>query len=273
VSPSGWREESDIVTDTPRSTGDWSPQDYLQFEDERTRAACDLLAAVPLGRPAKVVDVGCGPGNSTELLLSRFPQAQVAGLDSSPAMLAEARLRLPELAFAEADASRWIPEADVQLVFANAVYQWVPNRLAQLPRVLAALPAGGVLAVQMPDNLDQPTHLLMQAVADEGPWAERLAGARREPLGSARDWCDALAPEAARVDIWRTTYHHRLADPEAIVDFVRSTGLRPYLEPLSTAERAAFLADYTARVAKAYPPLAGGGVLLPYPRLFIVARR
>ena len=126
---------------------DWSPITYLKFEDERTRPAADLLARVPLTAPNRVVDMGCGPGNSTELLVARYPRAQVTGLDSSPNMLAEARQRLPDATFAEADATRWVPEPDTNLVFANAIYQWVPDHLAVFPRVVAALPEGGVLAV------------------------------------------------------------------------------------------------------------------------------
>ena len=108
---------------------DWSPATYLKFEDERTRPARDLLAQVPLDRPRRAVDMGCGPGNSTDLV----------GLDSSPAMLAEARKRLPAARFELADAASWVPGGDVDLVFANAIYQWVPGHLAQLPRVLSAL--------------------------------------------------------------------------------------------------------------------------------------
>jgi trans-aconitate 2-methyltransferase len=127
--------------------------------------------------------------------------------------------------------------------------------------------------VQMPDNVTEPTHVLMQAVAEAGPWAERLAGARRIPLPPARAYYDALGPHAAQVDIWRTTYHHVMADAAAIVEFVSSTGLRPFLDPLSEPDRAAFRSDYTARIADAYAPMSDGKVLLAFPRLFIVARR
>jgi trans-aconitate 2-methyltransferase len=258
---------------TPPASSDWSPAHYLRFEDERTRAARDLLAAVPLARAAKIVDVGCGPGNSTELLAARFPDAAITGLDSSPAMLAEARRRLAGVTFAEADANDWVPEPDADLVFANAVYHWIPHHLEQLPRVLAALRPGGVVAVQMPDNLAEPSHRLMRTVAEEGPWAGRLAGAVRQPLPPPRAYYEALAPHAARIDIWRTAYNYVLADAATIVDLVSSTGLRPFLEPLSEAERAVFVADYTARIAQAYPPMADGRVLMPFPRFFVVAQR
>jgi trans-aconitate 2-methyltransferase len=252
---------------------DWSPGVYLKFEDERTRPARDLLVGASVESAGRIVDVGCGPGNSTELLAARYPGADILGIDKSPAMLAAARERLPRLRFESADASAWIPEPDIDLVYANATYQWIAGHLEQLPRVQAALRPGAVLAVQMPDNVAEPTHRLMQAVAEAGPWAERLAGARRVPLAPARTYYDALKPLAAQVEIWRTTYHYVLADAAAIVEFVSSTGLKPFLDPLSGTERAAFRADYTARIAAAYPLLSDGKVLLAFPRLFIVARR
>jgi trans-aconitate 2-methyltransferase len=262
-----------MSTAEPKPAADWSPTAYLAFGDERTRAAGDLLAAVPLRAARKVVDMGCGPGNSTELLQARFPDAEITGLDSSPAMLAEARRRLPKLAFETADAASWTPGPDVDLVFANAVYQWIPQHLEQLPRVLAALRAGAVMAVQMPDNVAEPTHRLLQATAEAGPWAERLAQAPRAPLPPASAYYDALSAHASRVDLWRTTYHHVLADAGAIVDFVSSTAVRPFVAPLTEEERIAFLAAYAARIAEAYPPLADGRVLLAYPRFFLVAQR
>ena len=252
---------------------DWSPAQYTRFEDERTRPARDLLAQVPLVTPQRLVDMGCGPGNSTELLSERWPSADVVGLDSSPAMLAEARKRLPGARFDTADASSWVPEAGTDLVFANAIYQWVPEHLVQLPKVLAAMGEGGVLAVQMPDNMGEPTHELMRAVAADPKWSARLAGAARVALPAPRVYYDALRPVARHIDIWHTVYNHVLDDAAAVVEWVKGTGLRPFLEPLGEREREGYLSRYGTEIARAYPPAADGKVLLRFPRLFIVARR
>lgn len=251
---------------------DWSPSLYSRFEDERTRPARDLLAQVP-EIAGRIVDMGCGPGNSTDLLVERWPDREVVGLDSSPAMLEEARKRIPSIRFETADATSWVPATGTGLVFANAIYQWVPDHLAVLPRVLAAMAPGSVLAVQMPDNLAEPSHQLMREIAAGGPWAERLAHAARAPLPPPRTYYDALKPFAQRVDIWHTAYNHVLADATAVVDWVRSTGLRPFIDPLTDKERKVFLADYTTRIAQAYPAAGDGKVLLRFPRLFIVAVR
>jgi len=252
---------------------DWSPAQYLKFEDERTRPARDLLGRVPLGAPARVVDMGCGPGNSTELLVKRFPSAAVTGLDSSPNMLDEARKRLPAASFELADAETWVPDASTDLVFANAIYQWVPDHLAQLPRVVAALPQRGMLAVQMPDNMAEPSHVLMRQTAAEGPWAGQLRDAARLPLPPVRTYYDAFRPVARHIDIWHTVYNHVLDGPEAIVEWVKSTGLRPFIDPLSAPDREAFLARYLELITEAYPRTVDGKVLLRFPRLFMVIGR
>ncbi|MBV9758562.1 MAG: methyltransferase domain-containing protein, partial [Alphaproteobacteria bacterium] len=165
----------------------WSPEQYLAFEDERTRAVRDLVHAIPPTDAPRAVDLGCGPGNSTEVLAARFPHAEITGVDSSPEMIAAARRRLPHLQFALVGIQAWDAPGPFGVILANAVLQWVPDHERLLPRLADKLAPGGSLTVQMPDNLDQPSHRLMREVAAEGPWAARLANAAatRTPLPAA----------------------------------------------------------------------------------------
>ena len=252
----------------------WSPSQYVKFEDERTRPARDLLAQVPLDALAGgAVDLGCGPGNSTELLIRRYGADGVSGLDSDANMLEAARKRLPETHLFQADLATWRPEKPVELLFSNAVFQWVPDHLSVLERLMESLRPGGVLAVQVPDNFREPSHSLMRESAEAGPWRTRFGGFddRREVIPAPGAYYDRLAPKSARFDIWHSIYQHPLKGAAAIVEWLKSTGLRPYLDRIGDEHREAFLADYTARIAKAYPEHADGRVLLPFPRLFLVA--
>lgn len=256
---------------------DWNPALYGRYEDERTRPAAELLARVPLSGATRAVDLGCGPGNSTELVARRFPGADVLGIDNSDAMLAAARERLPAARFEAGDIARWTPAADAapDLIYANAALQWVPDHEALIPRLFAALAPGGVLAVQMPDNRAEPTHRLMREVAAEPTWREAIGDADRlrTELLPLSGYYDLLARDATMVDVWHTVYQHPLASPAAIVDWVRATGLKPFVDRLTPDLRASYLAEYERRVDAAYPVRADGRRLLAFPRMFIVARK
>src|SRR5262249_51677063 len=148
------------------SVTDWDAALYRRFEDERTRPAADLLARIDADAPASVIDLGCGPGNSTELLVRRWPNAEVVGVDTSPAMLESARARLPGARFETGDAATWTSSAKPpDVIFANAVFQWVPDHPRLYPRLVSQLASGGWLASQVPDNFAEPTHTLMRDVA------------------------------------------------------------------------------------------------------------
>lgn len=255
---------------------DWNPELYRRFEDERTRPARELLARVPLASARRVHDLGCGPGNSTELLAERFPQAELTGIDNSEAMLASARQRLPGARFELADIASWQPAQPPDLIYANASLQWLGDHELLFPRLFELLAPGGVLAVQMPDNLDQPSHRLMREVAAQPPWAGSIGepGALRGRLPEVGRYHDLLAPQAASVDLWHTIYQHPMASDAAIVEWLRSTGLRPFLDRLATpALQQGYLAEYQRRIAQAYPPRVDGRRLLAFPRFFLVARR
>ncbi len=253
----------------------WSPTQYLKFEDERTRPARDLLAQVPLADVKRAVDIGCGPGNSTEFLAERFPNAELLGLDSSPEMLVAARKRLPKATFIEADIATWSPPAGTDLLYGNAIFQWVPGHLGVVARLFSELSPGGAVAFQVPDNFEEASHWLMAEVGKDGPWAAKQATAKRarDVIPTPEEYYDRLKPLASRVDIWRTVFQHPLDGTRAIVEMLRSTGLRPYLAPLDDAEQVDFLKEYDRRLAEEYPPLFDGKVMLCFPRLFVVAVR
>ncbi len=254
----------------------WSSEQYLKFEDERTRPARDLLNAVPAADVRLAADLGCGPGNSTALIAARYPDAAIAGIDNSAAMIAAARTRLPKVRFELIGIEDWPEPGPWDLLFTNAALQWVPNHEHLLPRLAGRLALGGSLAIQMPDNLDEPSQTAMQQAAQKVRFAEKLCGAgqARVTLLDSRGYYALLKPFCRRVDVWKTTYYHPLAGGvAAIVDWFKGTGLIPFLKPLLPDEQAIYLQTYREELDRHYKPLTDGTVILPFPRLFIVATR
>ena len=258
-----------------RAQSAWSAAQYLKFADERTRPARELLARIPLKTARLLVDLGCGPATSTALLAERFPMARVVGVDSDADMLANAQTRLPRAEYIKADIVDWTPKPGTDLVYGNAVFQWVPDHLGQLARLLQSLAPGGVLAVQMPDNMAEPAQILMREAARAGAWGAKLVAAMdsRDALPTVGDYYDRLVGLSGGLDIWHTHYQHRMPGAAAIVEWFKGSSLRPFLEPLDESERKGFLAAYESRLAEAYPVRADGSRLLRFPRLFIVAVR
>ena len=260
---------------TLQPQNDWNPSLYMKFEDERTLAARDLLARVPLDKAHVVYDLGCGPGNTVELLGRRFPEAQITGIDTSESMLAHARARAPRAQFIRQDIADWSPETPPDLIFANATLHFLPEHHKLFPRLARMLAPGGVLAAQMPSVASESSHALMRMVAAEGPWSRRLVPvAKTRPLiAGFEDYYEWLRPFADRIDIWTTTYIHVLPGPDSIAEWFAGSALQPFLERLTDDERCAFLARYREGLAVAYPAQSDGKVLLAYPRLFVVAVR
>jgi trans-aconitate 2-methyltransferase len=253
---------------------EWDAGHYLRFADARTLPAVDLLSRIELETPQRVVDLGCGPGNSTALLKQRWPDAAVTGFDSSVNLLDAARRDHPGIHFAEGDIAAWAPTEPPDVVFANASLQWVGRHDALLPRLFQSVAPGGVLAVQMPRNYDFATHALMRQVAAEGEWRGRLADARDpSPVQAPEFYYDCLAPRSAGFTIWETNYIQVMDGVGAIIDWLHGTGLRPFLTRLTDDERLVFLKRYAALLETAYPAQADGKILLPYPRLFFVASK
>jgi trans-aconitate 2-methyltransferase len=254
---------------------DWDCDLYLKFERERAQAARDLIARIPPLAPRKIVDLGCGPGNSAAMLALHFRGADILGIDTSGNMLAAARERLPVARFIQQDLKDWEAEEKVDLIFANAALHFAPDHHTLLPRLMSFLNPGGVLAAQMPNVLQDAAHALMRMVAVDGPWADRLArvAKTRAIIGSLDDYYSWTAPHCQMIDLWQTTYVHPLDGHDAVVDWFVGSALRPFLNELEGDEITAFLAQYRRELEMAYTPQSDGRVLLLYPRLFFVARK
>ena len=274
--------------DTQRPAAVWDPAQYLRFSDQRLRPALDLLGQVPLTAPERVVDLGCGAGNVTAILKQRFPAAEVTGVDGDAAMLQKARAAAPGCRFEQGDFATWVPSGRpspdlsgqpsgdptnaLDLIFSNAALQWVGGHATLFPRLISLLAPGGVLAVQMPAMHDAPLRRLQYVVAAQGPWAERLGGhASAPPILDPPGYWDLLRPLVTSLDIWETTYLHPLTGEDAVVEWAAGSSLRPFLEPLEPAQRAAFRSAYAEALRPHYPRRADGTTLLPFRRLFMIA--
>jgi trans-aconitate 2-methyltransferase len=254
----------------------WDPDIYERYKTYRDRPALDLMLQIPGDLdPREIWDLGCGTGEHAALLAKRHPKAVVHGLDSSPEMLAQARKRDAQVDWVLSGIEAWSPKRPPDLIFTNAALQWLPDHAALYPRLFEALAPGGVFACQTPTPYETRHYAMLLETVAFGPWAARLASARViNPTPSMDAYYAWLEPLAAWVDIWTTTYLHVLEGDDPVVEWMRGTGLRPFLDALpDLAEQQAFLDDFRARIAAAFPPQPGGETLFPFQRLFIVAQR
>ena len=248
---------------------DWNPTSYLQFEAERTRPAEELAARINYPQARSITDLGCGPGNSTAVLCKQHPRATIVGVDNSRVMLEKSRNMLPGCQFEEDDIGHWQPQKKQDVIFANASLQWINHHETLFPHLAAQLAPHGILAVQMPDNWQEQSHRLMREVAEELGFPHPQHNA----VLSAQDYYALLRNAGCQVDIWRTTYFHPLASVQAIVDWLSSTGLQRFVNHLDLEKRELYLKRYGELLKHHYKDQPDGRVIMPFPRLFIVARK
>jgi len=251
----------------------WDPKIYLAFNEERTRPARELLSRIAVEHPRRVVDLGCGPGNSTALLAARWPDAELEGVDNSREMLAEARSAKFRARWTEADVAHWKPDASYEVIFSNATLQWIDDHARLLPQLVSHLAPDGIFAFQVPRNFAEPCHTLIHEIAQQERFRDTLKGVRdwwnvREP----ETYFDILEPLSCSIDIWETRYVQVLEGEDAVFRWMSGTGLRPFANALAGKEREDFLEEYRLRVGRAYPRRASGVTLYPFQRLFCVVK-
>ncbi len=293
----------------------WNPDQYLKFSDERTQPCRDLASRISLPQVRTVIDLGCGPGNSTQVLAERWPDAQITALDSDTSMINAAIESNGRGRWITGDIAKWAAEKpgasaekpvesapekstnstaeytpegsakesssekDVEqydVVFSNAALQWLPDHATLYPQLFAHVAPGGALAIQIPSSFDRPAHRLLREMAASIGWRKWF------PTGRVRNWhaqdsefyYDLLAPLALRIDLWQTEYFHVMPNAEAVVEWYKGTGMRPYLTAIGEdPDRDKFLAEYTEKIRAAYRPRPDGRILFPFLRIFVIAYR
>ena len=253
----------------------WDPERYHRFADERGRPFVELLRRIEVAAPQAVVDLGCGTGNLTSLLAARWPDAHVLGLDSSPEMVHRAQ-QAPGIQARVQDISAWVrnPQpspAGIDVLVSNAALQWVPDHLDLLLPMTQRVAPGGRLAFSVPANFEEPSHTIRAELAAEPAYAQHTATLPRLRTHDAATYLRALHSLGCTVDAWETTYLHVLHGPDPVFDWVSGTGARPTLQALPEGLRQRFETELKDRLRRAYPD-DGYGVVLPFRRVFVVAR-
>jgi trans-aconitate 2-methyltransferase len=254
----------------------WDPGQYQRYAGERARPFFDLLARVRAADPSYVADLGCGPGNLTAALAERWPGADVVGVDNSPEMISAAEAeaeRQPGLSFTLADLRDWRPGRPVDVLISNAALQWVPGHMDLVRTWPDMLAPGGWLAIQLPGNYSQPSHAILFDLVNSARWRPLLDGvALNRQAADPAEYLDLLAPAGCEVDAWETSYLHVLPGDDPVTEWYRGTGLHPVLAALDPAHAEEFVADY-GELARAAYPRRPYGTVLPFRRVFVVARR
>jgi len=250
----------------------WNPAGYLKFERERTLPCRDLVSRIELEDPKQIADLGCGPGNSSAVLANRWPNAILVGIDNSQDMLDAARKSNVRAEWGLSDIRKWSPSACFDLVFSNAALQWVPDHQKEIPRLFTFVLPGGALAFQIPTHTDLWYEILCR-LTEIPKWQDFFRDFSTDfytnELGF---YYDLLSDRSRRIETWETRYFHILSGPEAIVDWTKATGLRPFLERLKDLEtRSVFLREYTEVISKAYKKQEDSKLLFPFLRRFFVA--
>jgi trans-aconitate 2-methyltransferase len=253
----------------------WNAEHYLKYGDERTRPAPGLAARISIDAHTAIADLGCGPGNSTQILRDHWPQSEIIGIDNSRQMIAAANRTHPEQKWLIADVSHWSPSGPIDLIYSNAALQWLPDHGALLPRLFNMVTAGGALAFQIPSSTFATVRTLIHEISNDRQWSDRMDAPRNAlTMESPAFYYDALVKSATSLDIWESEYSHVMESTASIVDWISSTGLRPFLAALdSDAERNEFTSELHQRVGDAYEVRADGRVLFPFRRTFVIAYR
>ena len=253
----------------------WDSETYLKFEKERTQPAIDLVRRVEGRNVSSVLDVGCGPGNSSAVIKSVFPEAEILGIDFSADMIERAKKDYPDITFEQWDADEFTEKTGKKfdLIFSNACLQWLPDQFKTIKNLYKLLNDNGIMAIQIPCNFDEPIHHLIHKVVTGEKWKTVFKQQRNYVMGTVEDYFNVISALSDEYDIWTTTYHHVLPSHEALWAWYEGTGLRPYLSQIDDSMRDEFKKDFMEEIKKNYPLQKNGKVIFDFPRLFFTIEK
>ncbi len=248
------------------STRDWDATTYDEISAPQQAWAREQLGRLELRGAEVVLDAGCGSGKVTAMLVELVPDGRVYAVDAAPSMVQHTRAALGDrvTALCQDLTELELPE-QVDAVFSNATFHWIPDHPKLFARLAAALKPGGQLVAQCGGfgNIDA-FRTLADQIAQTEPYAQYFAD-WRGPWNYARAEVTAERLRAAgftEVETWLEPQPTQLEDPEP---FVRTILLVRHLDRLPEDLHQSFIADVLSQ--------AGSPFVLDYVRLNMVARR
>jgi trans-aconitate 2-methyltransferase len=254
---------------------DWNPELYLQFNKERTQPSIDLVSRINHKNPHKIIDIGCGPGNSTQILFQRWPESDITGADNSPAMIQKAKTDYPDQKWILFDGGKDELNEKFDIVFSNATIQWIAEHEKLLAKFSQLLNDQGVLAVQLPLFFDMDVGKAIKRIASEQQWNSATRGVEELfTIHTASFYFDQLSKHFSEIELWKTQYIHIMESHKAIFEMLRSTAIKPYLDRLPDQnDKLEFGKQVLSSIEVDYPVQKNGKVLFPFKRLFFIAKK
>lgn len=256
------------------SKKDWNPELYLKYGKERLQPCIDLVSRIDIDDPSTIIDLGCGPGNSTQILHKRWSNSKIIGIDKSASMIKKAKQDYPNQEWIFLDAEKDIIAGKYDIIFSNAVIQWIPNHYELFKKLKNNLTDKGVIAIQLPLFFDMPLGESIARISRIKKWSNWTESANDLfTIHNAIEYYDMLSEIYTSIEIWQSDYIHIMESHKSILELIKGSGLRPYLDRLESEE---YKKNYEAMVLddikRDYPLQKDGKVLFPLKRLFIIAK-
>ena len=253
---------------------EWNSEQYLKFINQRTQPAIDLVQRIEIKNPQKVLDIGCGPGNSTKVLKNVFPKAHILGIDSSEDMIKKARETYPDIEFKFMDITDESQNLEnIDIIFSNACLQWIPNHREFIPKIFSKLSKGGVLAVQIPLNSQEKLFKIMRETVNEDKWNFSSMSVEPNTTLKCEEYFDILSSLTDNFNIWETVYYHNMPSINAMVEWIKGTRLRPYLNALNSIDAKKLIDEISEKASRVYAKQENGEIIFKFRRFFFTATR